>query len=60
MRAHGSAGGYTLGLGHVVPQPSHPPRSHPSQTYACCSSTLSRDKDYVKPVPCNVHRFTAG
>ncbi|MFE9948720.1 hypothetical protein ACFYRJ_14400 [Streptomyces sp. NPDC005531] len=35
------------------------PRPHPSQTYACCPSTLSRVKDYVKPVPCNVHRFAS-
>nr|WP_328894282.1 hypothetical protein [Streptomyces sp. NBC_00236] len=33
------------------------PRSHPSQTYARCPSTLSRVKDYVKAVLCNVHRF---
>ncbi|WP_406394777.1 hypothetical protein [Streptomyces sp. NBC_00887] len=40
-------------LCRATPYRGHParPRSHLSQTYACCSSSLARVKDYVKAVP---------
>ncbi|MFE2018692.1 hypothetical protein ACFW9O_11720 [Streptomyces sp. NPDC059499] len=43
----------------ATPYRGHParPRSHLSQTYACCSSSLARVKDYVKAVPGDKRRY---